>query len=75
MLLWCKLTSYLLFDAREICETMLWWNKIAKAKLWCSIELEGFGNGVGNLWVTKAGKQGSLDQAQGRGLMINNLPI
>jgi hypothetical protein len=61
MLLWCKLTSYLLFDAREKCEAMLWWKKIAKAKIQCSTELEGFGNGVGSLWVAKARKHGNLD--------------
>jgi hypothetical protein len=30
---------------------------------------------MGSLCVAKARKQGSLDQVEGRGLMINNLPV
>lgn len=65
----------MLFDARENCEAMLRWNEVAKAKLGCLVELEGFGSGMDNLWVRKVEKQGSLDQAEGRGQMIHNLSV
>ncbi len=43
-------------------------------KLRCSSKLEGFGDGVGSSWAAEAEKWGSLDQAEGKGMMINNLP-